>query len=75
MRAWGMTKALSRPYSEILGLQGLPAYSLDAAVVRWGTSFDAAIQAATSGAKNNGEAERKAQQVIRRWVPSTRKYR
>lgn len=70
-----MSKALNRPYSQIVGLQGLPAYSLDAAVVRWGLAFDAAIQASTAGAKNNGEAERKADNVLRRWVPSTRKYR
>lgn len=70
-----MSKALNRPYSEVIGLQGLEAYALDAAVVRWGTAFQAAIEAATADAKNRGEAERKADQVVRRWVPSTRRYR
>lgn len=64
-----------RPYSEIVGLTGLPAYSLDAAVVRWGTAFDAAVHAGSAGAKNTNEAQRKADQVIRRWIPSTRQYR
>lgn len=70
-----MSKALSKPYSEIVGLQGLEAYALDAAVVRWGTAFQAALEAATANAKNQGEAERKADQVVRRWIPSTRRYR
>jgi hypothetical protein len=70
-----MMKATNRPYSETIGLTGIEAYALDSAVVRWGTSFEAAIQAATADAKSRDEAERRAGQVMRRWVPSTRKYR
>lgn len=63
------------PYSRIVGLDGLEAYCLDMAVVRWGTAFQAALDGATNGAKNTAEAERKADTVIRRWIPSTRRYR
>jgi hypothetical protein len=75
MRAWTMSKATGKTYAEIIGLEGLEAYALNAAVVRWGTAFQTAIDQATGGAKNSGEAERKADQVIRRWIPSTRRYR
>jgi hypothetical protein len=70
-----MSQTLGRPYSQIVGLTGIEAYAIDAAVVRWGTAFDAAVKGAAAGAKNQNEAETKAQTVIRRWVPSTRKYR
>jgi len=70
-----MSQALNRPYSEVVGLQGIEAYALDAAVVRWGTAFNAALQEAGSEAKTPAEAERRAQTVVRRWIPSTRKYR
>jgi hypothetical protein len=70
-----MSKALGRPYSEIVGMTGIEAYALDAAVVRWGTAFQSAIESATSGAKNQAESESKADTVVRRWVPSTRRYR
>lgn len=70
-----MSQKLGSPYSQIVGLTGLEAYALDMAVVRWGTAFQAAFDGATANAKNAGEAERKADQVIRKWIPSTRKYR
>jgi hypothetical protein len=70
-----MSQALSRPYSQIVGMTGIEAYAVDAAVVRWGTAFKAAIEAAGAEAKNKGEAERKTQTVIRRWLPSARQYR
>lgn len=70
-----MSKALNKPYSEIVGLQGLEGYAVDAAVVRWGTAFQAAIENASSEAKSKAEAERKVQTVVRRWVPSQRSYR
>lgn len=68
-------KSTGQPYSTIVGLQGLEAYALDTAVVRWGTAFQAAIEAATTDAKNRNEAESKANGVVRRWVPSQRRYR
>jgi hypothetical protein len=70
-----MTKALNRPYSEIIGLQGLEAYALDAAVVRWGTASQAAIERAGADSKTQAEAERKVNQMVRRWLPSQRVYR
>ena len=70
-----MSKSLNRPYAEIVGMTGLEAYAINAAVVRWGTAFDAALAEAADGAKNRQQAEQKTQTVIRRWVPSTRKYR
>lgn len=70
-----MSKAVGKPYAEIVGLEGLEAYALNAAVVRWGSAFDAAIKSATVNAKNQQQAENKAASVLRRWVPSTRKYR
>lgn len=70
-----MTKALGRPYSEIVGLQGLEGYAVNAAVVRWGTAFQAAIEQAGSDSKSQGEADRKVQNMVRRWLPSQRQYR
>lgn len=70
-----MSKAMSLPYSHIVGLIGLPAYAIDAAVVRWGTAFDAAMTDATREAKNARQAESQAMTVMRRWIPSTRQYR
>ena len=70
-----MSKALNRPYSEIVGLTGLEGYAVDAAVVRWGTAFQAAIEHAGSDSKTQAEAERKVQTMVRRWVPSQRVYR
>jgi hypothetical protein len=68
-------KETSERYSKVLGMTGLEAYAIDAAVVRWGSAFSAAIKEATAEAKTQGEAERRASQTIRRWVPSSRKYR
>lgn len=70
-----MTKNLGMPYSEIVGLKGLRAYAIDAAVVRWGSAFQAAVDSAGAGAKNQAEAESKTAGVVRRWIPSTRRYR
>lgn len=70
-----MSKALNRPYSQIVGMTGLEAYAIDAAIVRWGTAFTAAIESAGREAKTQAEADRKTQTVIRKWLPSTRQYR
>jgi hypothetical protein len=50
------------------------AYSFDSAVTRWGMAFEAAISDAGNGAKNADKAEAARQRVIRRWLPSERKY-
>lgn len=70
-----MSRALGKPYAEIVGMTGLEAYAVNAAVVRWGTAFQSAVESAGQGAKNQAEADSKVQTVVRRWVPSTRKYR
>lgn len=75
LRAWTMSRALNRPYSQIMELDGIEAYAVDAAIVRWGTAFQAALEAATADAKSRNEAESKSHSVLRRWVPSTRRYR
>jgi len=74
LRAWTMSRTLRRPYSQIVGLTGIEAYALDAAVVRWGTAFQAAIEEAGHDAKNKNQAAQKVDQVVRRWVPSSRRY-
>lgn len=70
-----LMRNLNRPYSEIVGMTGLRAYAIDAAVVRWGSAFQAAVDSAGNGAKTQAEAESKTAGVVRRWVPSTRRYR
>lgn len=50
------------------------AYALDSAVVRWGTAFEAALSDATRGAKTDQGAEAARQRVLRRWLPSERRY-
>lgn len=69
-----MSRQLGTRPSALLGLNGLEAYALDAAVVRWGTAFDAAIAEASQDAKDAGKAEAAVQRVIRRWIPSQRSY-
>lgn len=50
------------------------AYAFDSAVARWGMAFDAAMADAANGAKDAEAGERARQRVIRRWLPSERKY-
>jgi hypothetical protein len=62
--------------AETIGIKDeFVAYAFNAAVVRWGTAFDAAIADSVTGAKTQSEAEKRQQSAIRRWIPSTRKYR
>lgn len=70
-----MTRTYHRPYSDLVGLSGLEAYAVDAAVLRWGTAFQSALDASGQGAKTPEQAQARAEQVLRRWVPSTRRYR
>jgi hypothetical protein len=74
MNAWSMMKATGRSTSQTLGLEGLLAYAVDQAVVHWGTSFEAAMQAATQGAKKPADAEKAAAREVRKWLPSQRRY-
>jgi hypothetical protein len=50
------------------------AYAFDSAVVRWGTSFEAALSDASHGAKDADAAASARQRVVRRWLPSERRY-
>jgi hypothetical protein len=70
-----MSKSLGKAPSELYGLTGIEAYALNSAVVLWGTAFDAAVTRATSSAKTSEAAEAAAQKVLRRWIPSQRRYR
>ncbi len=74
MQAYTMMKATNTRVSEIFGLSGLVAYAVDRAVVHFGTSYEAAVHAATAGAKTPEAAEKAAARVTRRWLPSARQY-
>jgi len=50
------------------------AYAFDSAVVRWGTAFEAALSDAGTEAKTTQAAEAARQRVLRRWLPSERRY-
>ncbi len=50
------------------------SYAFDSAVTRWGMAFEAALADAGNGAKSTEKAEAARQRVIRRWLPSERKY-
>lgn len=50
------------------------AYAFDSAVCRWGMAFESAMAEASNGAKDANKAEQAQQRVIRRWLPSERKY-
>jgi hypothetical protein len=70
-----MSKSMNIRPSQVLDLDDpFEVYALDSAVVRWGTSFEAAIADAVNGAKDGNAAEKAQQRVIRRWIPSTRQY-
>ena len=71
-----MARAMKCRPSEVYGLEpgSFEAYAFNSAVVRWGTAFDAALSEATQGAKSEQAAESARQRVLRRWVPSERRY-
>lgn len=69
-----MGKAMNCRPSSLYGLEGFEAYAFDSAVVRWGTAFDGALSEAASGAKTPEAAQSAQQRVIRRWLPSERRY-
>lgn len=62
--------------SQVFGMEAgsFEAYALDSAVVRWGRAFEAALADAAQGAKNDQAALMARQRVIRRWLPSQRRY-
>lgn len=50
------------------------AYCFDSAVTRWGMAFEGALAEAGNSAKTRDKADTARQRVIRRWLPSERKY-
>jgi hypothetical protein len=61
------------------GVYGIPAgsfeaYAFDSAVVRWGSAFEAALSDAGKDAKTEQAAESARARVLRRWLPSQRRY-
>jgi hypothetical protein len=62
--------------SEVYGLEvgSFESYALDSAVVRWGTAFEAALSDAGRGAKTDQAVQAARQRVMRRWLPSERRY-
>ncbi len=74
--AWNMSRAMRCRPSEVYGIEAgsFEAYAFDSAVVRWGLAFEAALSDATSGASNQAAAEAARQRVLRRWLPSERRY-
>lgn len=62
--------------SAVFGIEpgSFEAYAFDSAVVRWGTAFEAALADASHGAKNDQAAEAARERVLRRWLPSERRY-
>jgi len=72
---WTMSQSMRCRPSEVLRLEDeFTAYAFDSAVIRWGTSFEAALREAADGAKTPEAAERRQAFVIRRWIPTERKY-
>lgn len=70
-----MSRALRCRPSELYNMSDeFVAYSFDSAVTRWGMAFESALQDATQGAKSQEAAEKGRQRVIRRWIPSERRY-
>lgn len=70
-----MAKSLQIAPSKQLGITDpFVAYCLDAAVTRWGTSFDAAVSDAVSEAKTQEAAQRAQDRIVRRWIPAERRY-
>jgi hypothetical protein len=76
MSAWSMSKSLRCRPSEVYGIQSpLAAYCFDSAVTRWGSALEADLQAAGDGEKDGKKAQRARERVLRRYVPSTARYR
>ena len=71
-----MARSMRCRPSEVYGLESgsFEAYAFDSAVVRWGTALEAALSDAANGAKDSQAAEAARQRVLRRWLPSERRY-
>lgn len=71
-----MSKTMKKSPAEVIGIRDeFIAYAFNSAVILWGSSFDAAVEEAVREAKSQQQADAKQRQVVRRWIPSQRKYR
>lgn len=76
MNAWTMSRSLKCRPSEVYGITSpLTAYCFDSAVTSWGMALDNELEAAGAEAKDGKTAQRARDRVLRRWVPSTARYR
>lgn len=67
--AWQLATQWNRRPSELYGIQEpLAAFNFDKAVMIFGTSVEADIQASTEKAKTPKAARSKAQQVLNKWL-------
>lgn len=73
--AWNMSRAMRCRPSEVYKMtDDFVSYAFDSAVTRWGMAFEAALAEASNSAKDADRAATARQRVIRRWLPSERKY-
>jgi hypothetical protein len=71
-----MSKSMGCRPSQVYGIQSkLAAYCFDAAVTRWGNALEADLNAAGDGEKDSKKAQRARERVLRKYVPSTARYR
>lgn len=76
MNAWTMSKALKCRPSAVYGIESpLSAYYFDSAVTTWGMTLDNELEAAGADAKDAKSSQRARDRVLRRFVPSTARYR
>jgi hypothetical protein len=72
LNAWRMSKAMGQRPSAVYQIEerygSYAAYCFDAAVVAWGTAFDAAVENSSSEAKSKDAARLAQHRVIRSWL-------
>lgn len=71
-----MAQSMQCRPSDVYGIEpgSFVAYAFDSAVIRWGSSFEAALSDAGRDAKDQRAAEAARQRVLRRWLPTQRRY-
>lgn len=76
MGAWSMSRTLGCRPSQVYSIQSpLAAYCFDSAVTRWGNALEADLRRAGDEEKDSKKALRAQERVMRRYVPSTARYR
>lgn len=70
---WKLSSKLRTRPSELLGISSkVKAFYLDRACWRFGSTIDSEIEQATQDAKNNSQAQARAQSILRKWIPAMR---